>query len=133
MSNPRDRRSTQRYDVVGTPVFLAWEVDSRHNIIYGTLKNISLSGASVTTDEAAPESGVIWIRLNHRDVSGWVAAKIVGVRRTGSIPLLRRTSYQVRITFTDSCPYEFFKAAIEGFASYCEIPDAMRHLASRWR
>jgi hypothetical protein len=124
-SDPRDRRASQRYGVVRTPVFLGWLEGSKHKIIYGSLTNVSLSGAALETEDAPPESGALWLRLNHAEFSEWIAATIVGVRKTCGIPMIRKPSYQIRLAFREACPYEVFKMAIEGFASYLEIPDMM--------
>src|SRR3954453_22169572 len=87
------------------------------------LENISAAGALVETDlePLPPPDTPIMFRLVS-NVTDWVMrAKVVGIttcRTERRFPLRSKKGpvrFQLRIAFTEPCPYEFFKASISGF------------------
>ena len=52
-------------------------------------------------------------------------ATVVGVCAAGRFTLFRRypPAYLIRLSFPRGCPYEAFKAAVEGFVSETQVAD----------
>ena len=66
--------------------------------------------------DPAPRLGPIWLRLNDPCQPDWVEAKVVAITTRFWGPAL------VRMKFRESCPYEFFKAAIRGIGPSADRP-----------
>jgi hypothetical protein len=71
--------------------------------------NISQIGALAVTNTRPPENATIAICLDGPVATNWVEATIVDIASTSD------GSHQVRMKFTERCPFEFFKAAVGGF------------------
>lgn len=118
-----DRRITQRYEAGGTPVLLTWRDMEEYHTIEGRLQDISLGGVSALTPETPPPGVPIWFRLRNDDRSEWILAAVVGSGRSG---LFGRGPRVLRLRFHESCPYDVFKAAIEGFTQESLDPEFSR-------
>jgi hypothetical protein len=115
-----ERRSTLRYTTAGTPILIAWGEGDGHQAAAGSLINISLGGCAAQVTTFPPKEGALWIRLTGSASSPWTQASVVEMIKRGSFAWTRRV---LRIRFIDGCPYELFKAAIEGFAQEVKLPD----------
>jgi hypothetical protein len=117
-SDERDRRIAQRYRAGGTCVVLTWTEDDEYRTIAATLRDLSLGGGSALAGEAPPKGTLFWFRLGSDRSSQWIGAHVVGVSRTG---ILGRGPRLIRWRFRESCPYQIFKSAIEGFSQAVQI------------
>jgi hypothetical protein len=115
-----DLRSTTRYAASGTPVLIAWGEGDGHQTAAGTLINIGLGGSAVQVTTFPPNEGPVWIRLTHSQSLPWIEASVVETIKRGRFAWTRRF---VRLRFIEPCPYDFFKAAIEGFSREVQLPD----------
>lgn len=103
-----ERRITCRYAAAKSPVEIGRWVGSEFKITEMALRDVSLSGASGVAETPPPDSATIWMRLNDPAHPDWVEATVIAVTSQ------RRSPSLVRMKFCESCPYEFFKAAIRG-------------------
>jgi hypothetical protein len=115
-----ERRSTTRYEASGTPVVIGWGEGEGRQITAGTLINISLGGCAVQVTTFPPNEGDVWIRLTAAESTPWIRASVVETIKRGRFGWTRRF---VRLRFVESCPYDLFKAAIEGFTREVQLPD----------
>ena len=97
-----------RYAAAKGPVEIGWWIGPEFKTAEVALRDISLSGASAVTRTPPPDSAPIWLRLNDPAHPDWVEAKVIAVTTRFWGPAL------VRMKFRESCPYDFFKAAIRG-------------------
>jgi hypothetical protein len=118
-----DRRITQRYEAGGTPVVFTWREMEEYRTIEGRLQDISLGGVAALTPESPPHGVPIWFRLRDDDRSAWIPAWVVGNARSGLFGLGPRV---LRVRFHEACPYDVFKAAIEGFTQESLDPEFSR-------
>jgi hypothetical protein len=84
---------------------------------------MSLSGfsACVRTAPALEES--VWLRLDGENPLPWVEAKLItGVAMKSGGLFRTRHWFRLHLRFLEPCPYDFFKAAIEGFIRDRDIP-----------
>jgi hypothetical protein len=109
---PRDRRSAPRYATRGTAAVIGWAVGEEYRTIPATLIDISLGGFSAWVETFPPRGDAVWLRLDGENPSPWVKAGVIEANTTGCLFWTRK---RVRLRFLETCPYEFFKAAIEGF------------------
>lgn len=108
-----NRRLSTRYSVdPNHEACLAWPGDDGHSFTEAKILDLSQSGARVVVDVVAPQGGHVWLRLSAPESTDWVAATIVRTR----IDRWHCRS-ELRIRFEKPCPYEFFKAAINGFST----------------
>jgi len=103
-----DRRTMCRYSAAKGFVQLGWWDGPDFQTTNIALKDISLSGASALTGTPPPPATPIWLGLDKPSFPDWIEAAVVEV-----IPHRWRPSL-VRMKFSESCPYEFFKAATHG-------------------
>ena len=109
----RNRRGTTRYNVNPEhEACLAWPKDDGHAFAEAKIQDLSQSGARVVVDVVAPQSGHVWLRLSAPESTDWVEATIVRIK----IDRWHCRS-ELRIRFDTPCPYDFFKAAINGFSA----------------
>jgi hypothetical protein len=109
----RNRRVSQRYDAGGTAAVFAWQESNHFRTMEASLERISLGGVSALAECVPPAETPLWFRLRDDQTSDWVPATLVGAARTGR---LRTGRHRVRMRFFETCPYDIFKAAIEGFS-----------------
>src|SRR4051794_17628646 len=107
-----ERRLTPRYPAGGTSVVLTWTEDNNFRSVGASLRDISQGGGSGMAEDAPAPGTVLWFRLTGDDTTPWIGATVIGVSKSG---FLGRGPRLVRWQFRESCPYEVFKAAIEGF------------------
>ena len=120
-----DRRSANRYITRDMVTLISWIDGGAGRKINASLKNVSADGALIETDsETLPGSDSIVMMRLVSHVTDWVIrAKVVGVTTVTPQPPGRfsfrkkpeKAGSQIRLTFMESCPYDFFKASISGF------------------
>jgi hypothetical protein len=115
-----ERRTTMRYAASGTPLLIAWSEGDGHRTAAGTLINISLGGCAAEVPAFPPTDEALWVRLKDSASSPWIQASVVETIKRGRFAWTRRI---VRLRFVDACPYDLFKAAIEGFTREVQLPD----------
>jgi hypothetical protein len=127
-----DRRGSQRYATRGTPAVIGWSVGEEYRTIPATLIDISLGGFAAAVETFPPSGEAVWLRLDCENPSPWLKATVVATSKSGYFRWARR---RVRLRFLENCPYEFFKAAIEGFTREYQYPDgAIEGFSGRqWR
>ena len=113
-----ERRVMCRYVAAKAPVEIGWWIGEEFKTVEVALRDISLSGASAETRTPPPDSAPIWLRLNNPAQPDWVEAKVIAITTRFWGPAL------VRMKFRESCPYEFFKAAIQGIVPPDEAEDS---------
>jgi hypothetical protein len=123
-----DRRMAPRYFTRGTAAVIGWGEGDAHRTSPASLIDISMGGFSAWVETVPPRGVPVWLRLDNDGTSPWIKASVVATTRTG---YLFWTRLRVRFRFLESCPYECFKEAIEGFtrvANYdgqaCEAHDS---------
>jgi hypothetical protein len=84
------------------------------------LINISLGGCAARVTTFPPNDGEVWIGLTASESTSWIRASVVETIRRGRFGRTRRL---VRLRFIESCPYDLFKAAIEGFTREVHLSD----------
>ena len=112
-----DRRAAPRYPTRGTAAVIGWPEGEEYRTVAATLIDISMGGFSAWVEAFPPRGGPVWLRLDGENPSPWVKAYVIETITSGHLFWARR---RVRLRFLESCPYDFFKAAIEGFTR--EIP-----------
>jgi hypothetical protein len=127
-----ERRSASRYATPGTPVLIAWGEGPDYRTTAGTLTDISLGGCAVQVTTLPPKRGAVSIRLTGPAPSPWIQASVLEAIKRGRFAWTRRI---VRLRFTESCPYDLFKAAIAGFTREIQLPDfeAQGYSIRDWR
>lgn len=111
-----ERRDANRYASKGSPVLLGWLEGETCQTSRGVLEDVSQSGAKLVVDVAPPAGVLALVHLPFGDFPGKVKGVVVGVAAVGKWPWsLGKKSFTVRLRFTEPCPYDFFKAAIDGF------------------
>jgi hypothetical protein len=70
--------------------------------------DISYTGVSLVSEAPLNGGQVIYVRLEGPETTEWVECVLRGVS-----PREDRT-YLVRLAFRETCPYDFFKAAVYG-------------------
>ena len=92
---------------------IGWSEGEEHRTIAATLIDISMGGFSAWVETFPPEGGPVWLRLDGETPTPWLKAKVVAKVKSG---WFFRSRCMVRLRFLESCPYDFFKGAIDGFA-----------------
>ena len=88
---------------------------------------------------APPHNGSFWLRLDGAETSSWLEAKMIAASAFKSSGVFwTRRRVRLHLRFSEPCPYDFFKAAIDGFAREIPrslIPSAMlkRYDGRYWR
>jgi len=116
----------------GTAAVIGWAEGEEHRTTPATLIDISLGGFAATVETFPPPGKTVWLRLDGDSPSSWVKAAVIETITTGFFRWARR---RVRLRFLEGCPYDFFKAAIEGFShqiAYPDDPDDVFH-DKKWR
>jgi hypothetical protein len=109
----RDRRTAPRYPTRGAPAVITWAEDNEYQTIEAVLIDISMGGFSAWVENFPPRGQPVWLRLDGETPSAWLKASVIATNKTGFLFWNRR---RVRFRFLEACPYDFFKAAVEGFA-----------------
>jgi hypothetical protein len=118
---PRDdRRSAPRYATNGTIAVIGWAEGDQHRTTAATLIDISMGGLSALVETFPPRGAPVWFRLEGENPSDWLKASVVATNTTGRLCWTRR---HVRLRFLESCPYDLFKRAIDGFARERDYSD----------
>jgi hypothetical protein len=70
------------------------------------LLDISQTGMLILSDAAPPDGQRLWLRLESPQVTDWVEVVVKGASpETDGV-------HRVRLAFQETCPYDFFKAAL---------------------
>jgi hypothetical protein len=115
-----ERRTTVRYPTPSTSVLIGWREGDGHRTTSGTLIDISLGGCAAQVTDFPPREGTVWFRLTGSDSLPWIQAEVIATIKKGSLGWTRRL---VRLRFIESCPYDVFKLAVEGFGREVRLPD----------
>jgi len=99
---------------------LSWTEGGTQRSVESTLCDISLGGGAALATSAPTVGAVLWFRLQGDETSPWVEARVVSVAKTGFLGFGRRL---IRWQFPDPCPYQIFKAAIQGFSRSTDIEE----------
>jgi hypothetical protein len=118
--DPRDdRRAASRYATKGPPAFLGWYEGDVYRTTAVKLLDVSLLGIKVEAEAFPPKEGTIWLCLAGQRPSQWIEVGVVECRKERRLISSRRL---IRLQFLESCPYEVFKEAIEGFSHEVRFP-----------
>lgn len=72
------------------------------------LQDISQTGMSVTSQVVPEPDRPVWVRLDGAHATVWVEVVLQGIAPLGG------GVHLIRLAFRESCPYNFFKAAVYG-------------------
>ncbi len=103
-----DNRCSSRYDAVKSAVYLGWWEEPEFRTTVAVLRNLSQGGALVHVGLAPPERAGFYLCLAGSPPSDWTEVTIVDRNR------LFEGVHEVRLRFSDSCPYEIFHDAALG-------------------
>jgi hypothetical protein len=107
----KDRRAAPRYSTSESlAACLCWHVGEEHKYTQSEILNVSTTGLLLQVVESPPEHAKVWVRLEEPNPTDWVEADVVRVESRWGEP---KTA---RLRFRESCPYDIFKAAVNGFA-----------------
>jgi len=109
-----ERRSASRYVANGPSAFLGWYEGDAYRSTPVRVIDISMAGILVEVELFPPRSGEVWLSLVGQKPSQWIEVSVVKRSREWLRLSLRR---RLRLKFLESCPYDFFKVAIDGFSS----------------
>ena len=115
-----DRRHAQRYATSGTSGIIGWSEGDEQRTTPATLIDISLGGCAAHVTIFPPTESPVWVRLVSLPSSPWIEASVVATVKRGSFAWTKRL---VRLRFVEGCPYDVFKAAIDGFSREVQLPD----------
>jgi hypothetical protein len=105
----KDRRGAPRYSPsVAVEACLSWMEGTEYQYAKAEIIDVSMTGLHLRVAEIHPKKGTVWVRLEPPNPADWVEADVV----EGS----RGEPTSVRVHFRVSCPYDMFKAAVNGFA-----------------
>ena len=99
----RERRSSPRYAGLRT-IELRWETGE---VLQAWLEDFSVGGALVRADTRPPREQEVSVCITDAECPVSVDGTIIQVRKVGG--WIRRASFLIRIRFSESCPYDFFK------------------------
>jgi hypothetical protein len=108
----KDRRGAPRYSPSeSVAACLCWHAGKEHQYTKSEILNVSMTGVMLRVVEVPPENAPVWVRLEEPNPTDWVEADVVRVNNHWGEP---KTA---RLRFREPCPYDIFKAAVNGFAS----------------
>jgi hypothetical protein len=99
----RERRSSPRYTALRT-IELRWETGE---VLQAWLEDFSVGGALVRVATRPPQERKVSISIHDAERLVSVDGTILEVRKRGG--WIRRSWFAIRIKFSESCPYDFFK------------------------
>jgi hypothetical protein len=102
-----DRRGAARYTASKNEAQFRRMSGEGSEIILAELINVSYSGALAVVGSRLPANSNIEFRLTRPNITEWTEVTIV------KVSLAPGHKFQVRLTFPESCPYEFFQAAVD--------------------
>jgi hypothetical protein len=102
-----DRRGAARYTASKNEAQFRRTSGEGIETILAELINVSYSGALALVSSRLPANSNIEFRLTRPNVTEWTEVTIV------KVSLAPGHKFQVRLTFPESCPYEFFQAAVD--------------------
>jgi hypothetical protein len=115
-----DRRATTRYAARGTEALVVWSDGDQQQTTSARLIDVSLGGCFANVTVLPPEEGRVWLQLVGLPSSAPIEARVVAAIQRGRFVWTRRL---LRLEFVEGCPYDVFKAAIEGFSREVRLPD----------
>jgi hypothetical protein len=95
------------------PAFLGWYEEEAYRTSAVKLIDVSLLGIKLEAEVFPPEDGRVWLCLVGQKPSQWIEVGVVELSTERHLLGVRRL---VRLQFLESCPYDVFKEAIEGFS-----------------
>jgi hypothetical protein len=107
-----DRRGAPRYETHGTLAVIGWAEGDQHRTTPANLIDLSMGGCSAWVETFPPRGAPVWFRLDGAHPSPWLKVSVVATSTSGR---LCWTRHRVRLRFLDSCTYDLFKRAIDGF------------------
>jgi hypothetical protein len=114
-----DRRSAPRYLTQGPAALIGWSEGEKNCTTPAALIDISMGGFSAWVGAFPPRGVPVWLRLEGENPSAQLKASVIETIKSGCLLWTRR---RVRFRFLETCSYEFFKAAIEGFTHEVHYP-----------
>jgi PilZ domain-containing protein len=106
----RDRRGAPRYTPSGDVIAqLSWRDGEEYRYLPAKIMNLSTTGALLQVRADVALGGPYWVRLEQPESTNWLEGEVLRTEK------IRGDERHLRMTFRESCPYEFFKAAINGF------------------
>jgi hypothetical protein len=120
----RERRSSPRYTALRI-IELRWETGE---VFQAWLEDFSVGGALVRVDTRPPRDQKVSVCITDGECDASVDGTIIQVSKVGG--WIRRASFVIRIKFSKSCPYDFFK---DNVFSSIPPPEISPEYESYWR
>jgi len=108
MMHPQDRRTSPRYAPALDQAHVGWWGGKHFRTTPAKLQDISSGRAALIVDGQTTAPAAVWVCVIGQGPTEWVQATIVGTAAGED------GTQQARLTFTEGCPYELFKAAVWG-------------------
>jgi hypothetical protein len=105
-----ERRGEARHQHVECLAWLGWKTWRGFRTRDAVLINLSRGGARIFVDNAPAGSRPVWLFLETPKQKTIVKARVLDVQTT------RQGQCEVRVEFSEPCPYAFFEAAVCGLA-----------------
>jgi hypothetical protein len=105
-----ERRSETRHHHVECLAWLGWKTWRGFRTRDAVLINISRGGARIFLDSPPPSGRPVWVFLETPSQNTIVKARVLDLQTT------RQGQCEVRVEFSEPCPYAFFEAAVCGLA-----------------
>jgi len=103
-----DSRCSSRYPAVRTAVYLGWWEEPEFRTSLAELRNLSHGGALLRVAGRPPAGLGLWLCLAGAPPGDWVEVDVVDHSvAAGGVN-------EVRVKFTEACPYDMFNAAVYG-------------------
>lgn len=97
-----EQRQACRYEASDFEAQIGWWEGEEFRSHPARLVNVSHNGALIVTEARPPQGTTVGLCLEEPEPTDWVEARLI--ESCGG--------HQLRLAFLESCPYEFFKAAI---------------------
>lgn len=105
-----ERRSEPRHHQFECLAWLGWKTWRGFRSSDAVLIDISRGGARIFVDGPPPSGRPVWVFLETPERNTIVKARVLDLQTT------RQGQCEVRVEFSEPCPYVFFEAAVCGMA-----------------
>ena len=105
---PDDRRASSRFAVVHEQAWIGWWDDAVWHELPARLLNLSAGGLMLVSLGAPSTSEKAWICLDGAHRTEWIEGVVLAQR------FLPSGERELRLRFSEVCPYAFFDLAIYG-------------------
>jgi hypothetical protein len=109
-----------RYAANGNPALLVWAEGCTWRGTPAAVIDFGFDGCLLRVASCPPKGGTTWLCLAAAGPSPWIGATVTMTLKKGRFSWTRRL---VQLRFTEPCPYDVFKAAVDGFSQSWSLPE----------